>query len=92
LSDRNNSGLIGELQLQLCAVKKFTETVGHKAYEITRALPADKQNVKNALLEVTKYGYNKVTKTANTGCMKNVAKMHGGKQKIKRRKTRKVVV
>lgn len=86
LSDRNNNGLIGELQLQLCAVKKFTEIAGHKAYEITRALPPGSKNVKNALLEVTRYGYNKVTKSANSGCMKNINSMHGGKRKTQRRR------
>ena len=84
-SDKTNQGLVGELQIQLCAVKKFTETVGHKAYEIARELPPGSNNVKKALEEVTKYGYNKVTKTSNSACMGNIDKIHGGKKN--RRKT-----
>lgn len=85
-SDINNSGLVGELQLQLCAVKKFTELAGHKAYEVGRILPEGSNNVKKALNEVTKYGYNKVTKTPNSGCMSNISKLHGGKRKTRKNK------
>jgi hypothetical protein len=85
-SDINNSGLVGELQLQLCAVKKFTELAGHKAYEVGRVLPEGSNNVKKALNEVTKYGYNKVTKTPNSGCMSNISKLHGGKRKTRKNK------
>jgi hypothetical protein len=83
-SDMNNKGLVGELQLQLCAVKKFTEIAGHKAYEVARTLPPGSNNVKKALEEVTQYGYNKVTKSANTGCMSNITKLHGGRRKTRR--------
>lgn len=83
-SDITNKGIVGELQLQLCAVKKFTEIAGHKAYEVARTLPPGSNNIKKALEEVTQYGYNKVTKTTNSGCMSNISKIHGG-----RRKTRK---
>lgn len=83
-SDINNKGLVGELQLQLCAVKKFTEIAGHKAYEVARTLPPGSNNIKKALEEVTQYGYNKVTKSANTGCMSNITKLHGGRRKTRR--------
>ena len=83
-SDTHNKGLVGELQLQLCAVKKFTEIAGHKAYEVARTLPPGSNNVKKALEEVTKHGYNKVTTISNTGCMSNIKKMHGGKRKTRK--------
>lgn len=91
-SDINNKGLVGELQLQLCAVKKFTEIAGHKAYEVARTLPPGSNNVKKALEEVTQYGYNKVTKTQNTGCMGNISKMHGGRRKTRKQITKKIII
>ena len=42
LQDKGNLCLVGELQVHLCPVKAFTETVGHKAYEIIRELPDPK--------------------------------------------------
>jgi hypothetical protein len=83
-SDLANSGLVGELQLQLCAVKKFTELAGHKAYEVARVQPPGSNNVKKALNEVTRYGYNKVSTTENSGCMANISKLHGGKRKTRK--------
>jgi len=83
-SDMNNQGLVGELQLQLCAVKKFTELVGHKAYEVSRTLSNGSNNVKKALEEVTRYGYNKVSKIPNSDCMAHISNFHGGRQSKRR--------
>jgi hypothetical protein len=83
-ADKTNQGLVGELQLQLCAVKKFTEIAGHKAYEVARELPTGKNNVKAALEEVTRHGYNRVTVTPNASCMSNIEKLHGGRRRTRR--------
>lgn len=86
-ADLENQGLVGELQIQLCGIKKFTELAGHKAYEIARELPRNDPTtpiIKKALESVTHYGYNKSTNMKNIGCLENIKSLHGGK----RRKTR----
>jgi predicted acetyltransferase len=86
-ADMENQGLVGELQIQLCGIKKFTELAGHKAYEIARELPRNDPTtpiIKKALESVTHYGYNKSANMKNIGCLENIKSLHGGK----RRKTR----
>jgi hypothetical protein len=86
-ADVENQGLVGELQIQLCGIKKFTELAGHKAYEIARELPRNDPTtpiIKKALEAVTHYGYNKSATMKNMGCLENIKSLHGGK----RRKTK----
>jgi hypothetical protein len=35
ISDPDNDKILGELQIQLCPVKRFTEILGHYNYEVT---------------------------------------------------------
>jgi hypothetical protein len=88
-SDKENQNLVGELQIQLCGIKKFTELAGHKAYEIARTLPKNDPTtpiIKKALESVTQYGYNKSASMVNIGCLEDIKSLHGGKRK--QRKTR----
>ncbi len=83
-SDIENQGLVGELQIQLCGIKKFTELAGHKAYEIARELPRNDPTtpiIKKALESVTHYGYNKSATMKNMGCLENIKSLHGGKRR-----------
>ena len=83
-ADIENQGLIGELQIQLCTIKKFTELAGHKAYEIARELPSNDPTtpiIKKALESITHYGYNKSATMKNIGCLENVKSLHGGKRR-----------
>ena len=71
LKDLGNHGIVGELQINLCSIKKFTEFIGHKAYEISRSLPADQKNIVQPYLDkLTKFGYNEVSKKKEK-CSKN---------------------
>ncbi len=86
-ADVENQGLVGELQIQLCGIKKFTELAGHKAYEIARELPRNDPTtpiIKKALEGVTRYGYNKAATMKNIGCLENIKSLHGGKRKSRR--------
>ena len=88
IKDLNNSNLVGELQINQCSVKLFTEFMGHKIYEISRAIdPSIKSKVKPYLNEVTKYGYNKVVKEKETcsDCGKCDKSFGGGRYGIKRK-------
>jgi hypothetical protein len=92
-SDIENQGLVGELQIQLCSIKKFTELAGHKAYEIARTLPRNDPTtpiIKKALENVTRYGYNKSAEATNIGCLKNVESLHGGRRTKRRVHKRKL--
>ena len=74
LKDTKNHGLIGELQVHLCTVKKFTEIVGHKSYEILREMPDGdtKQAVKKYLNELTRYGYTNTVEWPEVGCIEEL--------------------
>lgn len=75
LSDDTNQDLVGELQIHLCSVKKFSLLAGHKSHEIQRTLPEDnisKNKIKKALNQVTYYGYDLSEKSKNIGCLQNI--------------------
>ena len=80
ISDMRNQELVGELQIHLCTIRKFSE-INHKAYEITRSLPENKKNVRKALQTVTRYGYNMVSKMKNSFCIKSLSKLYTAKQR-----------
>ena len=63
IKDLDNMNLIGELQINQCSVKLFTELIGHKAYEIKRVLNKNTKNIVGPYLnQLTQYGYNKSSK------------------------------
>ena len=69
--DKSNQNLVGELQIQYCPVKKFTEFVGHKSYEILRDIQNmdERENISKHLNLLTKYGYENAMKKPDRCCM-----------------------
>ncbi len=95
VADTTNQNIVGEIQILLCTIKKFSLLAGHKSFEITRTLhpknnPSN-QSIKNALEQVTRYGYNLASKYDNIGCLKNIENIQtkmpkGGKRKTNKKK------
>jgi hypothetical protein len=76
LKDIDNGNLIGELQIQLCSIKKFTEEIGHKSYEIIREIKeqSKKDTVKPYMNDLTKYGYDKAALSTDPKCIEDFTK------------------
>jgi hypothetical protein len=81
LADIENHNLVGELQIQYCPIKKFTEIVGHKSYEILRNMEKGKEKdlVEENLNELTNYGYNNVFKNSDENCLNSLKSMENNK-------------
>lgn len=72
------NGLVGEVQAHLCAVKKFTQIVGHRFYEIVREAPEnEKAALQKAFDEVSSYGYEEAVKWPELKCLDELEKPDG---------------
>ena len=79
ITDKKNQDLVGELQVHYCPVKKFTELIGHEAYEIIREIPDDdptKPMVRQSLNRLTRRGYDKVMRERQEGCISSLSTVH----------------
>ena len=79
LRDIENEGLIGELQIHFCPIKFFSQTVGHKSYEILRTLdPNDPNtdNVKKALQTIATAGYNSALEIKDECCFDKIKELN----------------
>ena len=78
LKDLENQGLIGELQIQLCSVKKFTEEIGHKSYEIIREITdmEKKKIITPYMNNLTRYGYDKAVSHNDSNCIDDFKKAY----------------
>lgn len=102
IKDLDNFDLVGELQINQCSIKIFTEFLGHKAYEIIRTLPSDIKDIVSPYLnELTYIGYDKRAKeliSCDKNCGKCIKTFNGGTRKKKlsikntqKRKTKKLI-
>lgn len=68
---RHKSGLVGELQVHLCSVKKFTEMVGHKFYENLRVIkdPQERESQEKFLNAISREGYNNALSWPDNCCL-----------------------
>ena len=71
LQDIKNQMLIGELQINLYSIHKFTQDIGHKSYEIIREITDTKEKtiIKTYMNKLIKYGYDKAISVTNTECI-----------------------
>lgn len=92
ISDQANDGLIGELRVQLCRIKMFSDMVGHHMYEVVRSIyekantekrrtTNDENRVIEAIEESSRHGYDMVMSSQQyTSCVRDL-KAEGLKSK-----------
>lgn len=81
IMDLGNQNLVGELQLHLCPIKLFSQTVGHLSYEILRELDDNDTStakIRDALQRVVTAGYDSALNLKDNCCFDKIGQLNSG--------------
>jgi hypothetical protein len=72
------TGMVGELQIHLCSVKKYTEIMGHKFYEVIRTVSKGKikSHLQSWFNHISSAGYEQAMRYEDRDCLEQLDELH----------------
>jgi hypothetical protein len=89
VQETRDTHLVGELQVHLCTVKKFTEILGHKFFEVLREITdkAEKALLQSQFDELSKAGYKNAQAWPEKMCLAELKERESEKEKEKEKES-----